>query len=61
MQDRTLETMVMSLSNERAGRVCFLQEAAYFDWKYTWCHVWRQDGSQNLSFVCEGCWGLGIS
>lgn len=61
MQDRTLETEVMSISNETAGRACFIEETAYFDGKYTWCHVWTQDGSQNLSFVCERRWRLRFS
>lgn len=33
MQDRTLETVVMSISNETAGRACLIKEAAYFDGK----------------------------
>lgn len=31
MQDRTVETVVMNISDETAGRACFTEETAYFD------------------------------
>lgn len=71
MQDRTLETVVISISNgtaENAYGVFFLEKKLRIltGGKQTWCHVWTQDRSQNLSFVYErgvgggvgGGWGL---